>query len=78
MAIKAKFRCNEIGKSVGWGGAEFVYKAKLSVVYGTSEENKEFFASTPSGDITIGTIRDDMFEAGEEYYVYFEKAPKPE
>jgi hypothetical protein len=76
MATTAKFTCNKVGKQVGWGGAKYVYSSELSVVYGDNEENKKFFASTPSGSITLGTIRDDLFEVGKVYYVTFEEAPE--
>lgn len=46
-------------------------------VYGDSEENKKFFAATPSGEIKLGIINKDVwpfFELDKEYYITFEKA----
>lgn len=77
MATVAKFHCNEVGKRTGWGDHKFNYAAKFSVVMGNSEENKTFFASTPSGSIDISTVREDFFEVGEDYYVTFEKVITP-
>ena len=73
---RAKFRCQSVTKQEGWGGAKFVYNAKFFVVTGNSEENKQFFASTPTGTIEIGTVREDFFEPGEEYFVDFTKVVK--
>lgn len=73
---RAKFKCNSVTKQEGWGGAKFVYNAKFFVVTGNSDENKQFFASTPTGTIEIGTVREDFFEPGEEYYVDFTKVVK--
>jgi len=42
-----------------------------------SEENKQFFASTPSGEIKLGIVNESAwpyFELDTEYYVTFEKA----
>lgn len=68
---RAKFTCNEVAKRKGWSGNEFVYAAKFSVVCSDNDENKSFFASTPSGSIEISTIRSDHFEVGKQYYVDF-------
>lgn len=71
MATRAKFRCTEVAKKEGWNGNKFVYDAKLQAVYGDSEENKSFFAATPSGQISIHTVKSDHFEVGKCYYVDF-------
>jgi hypothetical protein len=68
--VRCKFKCHEVTKRVGWGGNPFVYAAKLTVVTDqTSEENKAFFAATPSGSLEVGTVKQDVFEVGREYYV---------
>ena len=44
----------------------------LGAVYSGSEENKQFFKWTPSGNLVFGTINEDalaMFEPGKEYYL---------
>ena len=85
MATKAKFICNSVTKRASntWspegkpGPDGFVYDALFYPVTGgsmDSGENKSFFASTPSGQIQIGTIRDDHFVPGKSYYVTFTEA----
>jgi len=71
---RAKFRCHEVAKRTGWNGIEFLYAAKFTVVSGDNEENKKFFASTPSGTIDISTVREDHFKVGKNYYVDFSEA----
>ena len=68
---RAKFKCNSVTKQLGWGGIEFVYNANFSAVMANSEENKLFFASTPGGNISLSTVREDHFQVGKEYYVDF-------
>jgi hypothetical protein len=49
----------------------------LNPVIDGSEENKQFFEATPSGEIRMGVMNQaalDEFEAGAEYYVDFTKA----
>jgi hypothetical protein len=43
--------------------------ANLYVVTSGSEENKKFFASTPSGELKVGLHNTNAFEVGKEYYV---------
>lgn len=71
---RAKFTCNEVSKRIGWGGNAFVYAAKFSVVTSGSDENKQFFASTPGGSIEVSTVKEDHFEVGKSYYVDFTEA----
>lgn len=74
MATRAKFTCTEVSKTTGWGENKFLYAAKFSAVTGSSEENKTFFAATPSGSIHMSTIKEDHFEVGKTYYVDFSPA----
>ena len=75
--IRAKFLVESVTKrKAGYSGIDYTYEAELRVVYGNSEENKQFFAATPSGVIKLSTVRNNMFEVGEEYYVDFTKAIK--
>ena len=78
MNTRCKFKCDSITKQKGWNGAEFVYDAKFSVVYGDTEENKKFFAATPSGQLSVGGILSDQFEVGKEYYIDISEANKGE
>ena len=70
MQTRAKFKCHAVTQS-DWGNGVFVFAAEFSAVCGDSEENKKFFAATPSGNIKIQTMRDNYFEPGKEYYVDF-------
>ena len=78
MATRAKVTCTGVRKYRGWGGnpAPMFYEVTFTPVTGdTSEENKSFFASTPSGEIKLSTIREDHFEPGKTYYLDFTEAP---
>ena len=78
MNVRAKFKCVEIKKYMGGtydSRGKYVpgvlYNYRFNVVSGDSEENKKFFASTPSGLVELHSIRSDFFELGEEYYLDF-------
>jgi hypothetical protein len=45
-----------------------VYSYEFNVVSSGSEENKKFFAATPSGSMSFSALRDDLFEIDKEYY----------
>lgn len=73
MSVVAKFICNEVTKRKHWDSTkDFLYDAKFSPVIGNNEENKKFFEATPTGSISLSTIREDYFEPGKEYYVTFD------
>ena len=82
MSIIAKFRCNNITKTDHWEKEKGqLASINLSAVLGEgdNEENKKFFAATPSGNISLGTVNPaahEQFEEGAEYYVTFEKVNK--
>jgi len=78
MNIRAKFRCIEIKKSMGGTYDErgryvpgVLHGYRFSAITGDSDENKRFFASTPSGSIELNSVRDDLFELGKDYYLDF-------
>jgi hypothetical protein len=72
---RAKFTCLEVAKRKNWDPAHpFVSAAKFTAVTSGSEENKSFFASTPSGTIELATVAPDVFEPGKDYYVDFTEA----
>lgn len=82
--VRAKFYCISITKQFG-GGYNDEGKYVNMVVYGyrfqavtggpgADEENKKFYASTPSGTIELQAVRDDFFEIGKEYYLDFTPA----
>jgi hypothetical protein len=70
---RAKFSCNSITKRKHWNVKEheFNFDAEFTAVSSGSEEDKKFFAATPSGSIKISTIISDTFEVGKMYYIDF-------
>jgi hypothetical protein len=78
MNVRAKFTCVEIKKAMGGTYDErgkyvpgVLHGYRFNPVVGDSEENKKFFASTPSGSIELHSVRDDLFELGKDYYLDF-------
>lgn len=69
--VRAKFKCVSMEKVEGWNGNKFHYNYRFMTVSGNSEENKSFFAATPSGDVKLTAVRADLFEVGKEYYLDF-------
>lgn len=83
MSVRAKFVVASIERfntSIYADGKSTVRECqniKLQVVSGNSDENKKFFASTPSGQVQLGTVNLEaaaQFELGKEYYVDFSPA----
>src|SRR5262245_60528566 len=88
IMVREKFQC--IGVTIQKADQSFHYKENnsqpldvvtisLQPVVGGSDENKEFFASTPSGNIELRILRPeavDWFVKGKEYYVDFTPAEK--
>lgn len=75
--IRCKFVCQSITRSMSSKYNEKTGKyescpldtANLYVVTGGSDENKKFFASTPSGELKVGLHNPNAFEVGKEYYI---------
>lgn len=79
MSTRCKFRCNSARKYLGYNnGPKFMYEYEFMAVTGDSEENKSFFASTPSGSAKFSVVRDDVFEPGKDYYFDITLAVAPE
>lgn len=82
MKVRAKFTC--VGMKQMQGSSynhetkgydqTIVETVTFQPVYGGTAENEKFFASTPCGQIEIGTVRKGMFELGQSYYVDFTPA----
>lgn len=83
--VRAKFKVQSITRTSGSQYDSKLQKSveqetqtiKLWVVTGGSDENKEFFASTPTGSIELGVVRLEAaaaFELNKEYYVDFTPA----
>jgi hypothetical protein len=77
---RCKFRCNRVteqlmsvseydkdGKYIG-NKETTVYGAEMYPVTGTTEENKKFFASTPTGEFKVSCVT-RRFEPGKEYFI---------
>lgn len=83
MATRCKFRCVSVTQREGsvWGedgkGCKLgiVHDASFVAVTGGSEENQKFFASTPSGNLNVATVRENQFQVGKYYYLTIEEAP---
>jgi hypothetical protein len=72
MSVRAKFRVGGIRRFI-MGGKE-VQSVELHPVTGGTDENKTFFAATPSGKIELGCVNLEaasQFELEKEYYVDF-------
>lgn len=65
---RCKFQCTEVTKTL-YHGKRLLYTAGFSAVVDDSEENKKFFAWTPSGSLKLGTYKEDLFQPGKEYYL---------
>lgn len=69
MTTRCKFECVSVRKSKFWGEVKYVYEYEFNVVIGGSEENKAFFASTPTGKLTFQAVKDSLFEPGQLVYL---------
>lgn len=73
--VRCKFKCTSSRKYQGWNGdGKFFYEYEMNAVSSGSDENKEFFASTPSGSLKVSAVASDLFEPGQEYYLDITKA----
>lgn len=78
MTVRCKFYCSSVTKSYDSYGKRFTYEYKFSAVTSGSEENKQFWQYTPAGNLSVTGVRDDLFVAGQEYYVDLTPAVVPE
>jgi len=70
--VRAKFKVASVTKREGWGENPILYDVQMLPVTGENEENKKFFASTPSGELKLSTINPEAAEQlipGKEYYL---------
>jgi len=80
--VKLKVECQFVGHQKGWGDSKLIGSVKLNPVGGATggnaEENAQFFAATPSGNIEFQTINEKamaMFHPGGTYIVTITPAP---
>ncbi len=66
MQTRCKFKCTNVEKTGGEGTDQ---NARFEAVMSGSEENESFFRWTPSGQLSLGTVRGGQFEVGKEYYL---------
>lgn len=72
--VRAKFVCTSVHGT-------HLKSVNLNAVTGGSAENKEFFAASPGGSISLAVLNEAasaQFEVGKEFYVDFTPAPAPE
>jgi hypothetical protein len=78
MSVRAKFKVDEIRQhSWSLGLGKDVRTVVLVPVTSGSEENKAFYAATPSGKIELATINAEaaaQFKIGSEVYIDFTSA----
>jgi len=71
--VRCKFVCKSITESAHWDKQKPNLKAiKFEPVTSGSEENKSFFAATPSGTLEFATVNHEAaasFVVGQEYYI---------
>jgi hypothetical protein len=77
MKVKAKFICNTVSKHKFNKQDQGSTTVILTPVTHGSEENRDFWKYTPSGNLEMhinNEAAEKYFEPGEEYYLTFEKA----
>lgn len=74
MQVRAKFTVQQITRRHGKSENQEVHTVEMWPVTGGCDENKYFFASTPTGKIELGTIKPNLFELNKTYYVDFTPA----
>lgn len=75
--VRAKFVVCSISRSQYYRNHGEMQTIKLTPVTDGSDEDKRFYASTPTGSIELGVLNKeagDRFELGATYYVDFTKA----
>jgi len=74
MTVRAKVTCSAKTQRKNWDPikAPFIYDYEFQAVTGSgSVENQNFFASTPSIQFKLTSIKEDLFIPGENYYLDF-------
>lgn len=68
--VRCKFKCKSKREYENWDKAKGnLYEYKFEPVVSGSEENKAFFAATPSGSLEVSCVTDGQFLVGAEYYL---------
>lgn len=73
MTIRCKMVCREKTEKRGYVSGktsnEPLYGYKFYPVSDGSEENKQFYASTPSGHLEFDCVTSGLCEVGKSYYI---------
>lgn len=75
--VRAKFQCQRIEevKYAGWDTRKIIFTPVVPQNSDGSAEDKSFWESTPSGEISLAiskeAVASKMFEPGKKYYVDF-------
>lgn len=73
---RCKFTCISVQENQSQGGNQkTTYGANLEVVYGGSDENEKFYATTPTGNLSLNGMARQPFQTGKEYYLDLIEAP---
>lgn len=70
--VRCKFKCQSKREYTSMGKKLFDYQ--FNAVMDGSDENKKFWEWTPSGSITVTSVKADDFKIDGEYYVDFSPA----
>jgi hypothetical protein len=73
-ALGIPFECVSVTKRKGWSGHAILHDAEFMAVQSGSDENKSFFAATPSGSLKVTMVVPDVFEVGKLYYLDISEA----
>ncbi len=71
MAVRAKFYVQSVKESKD-GSDQKTFDVELNAVTSGSDENKQFFKYTPSGNLRLFTVNEvagSQFVVGGEYYI---------
>lgn len=69
MTTRCKFICTEVAKTWDNYSKRMLYTGRLRAVTSGSDENKKFFAYTPSGELFVQSINEDVFAPSKEYFI---------
>jgi len=69
--VRAKFTCSEVTIRLDGYNKRRLYTYHFYPVTSGSPENEKFYAYTPSGKLELASIREDLFEIGQVYYLDF-------
>jgi hypothetical protein len=75
--MRAKFMLARYETSLDYGSKKELRTLHFQPVSSGSKENEKFFAYTPCGSVSIGTVNPEAwkhFELGKEYYLDFTPA----